>query len=127
MFFGQLITYLHSYFVFSLYVLEVYTGHIFQTGPGLHGYNLSPVRSKEKILARPGTKEKLKFRSEPGPAQKGNGNFGPSLAWPETKYKILAQARPGQFFFRFRPRQLGLSDFKTSLFSCLHIINVFFC
>ena len=105
-------------------------GRIFQTDPAwLHarpawlqyrprlqyGYNIGP-------------KQKLKFRSEPGQAQKGNCNFGPSPARPETKYKILARDRPGPeiFFFRFRPRQLGLSDFKTGPFSTLHIINVFF-
>ena len=71
-----------------------------------------PERETEiSARARPGPKGKLKFRPEPGPV------------W--NKIKILARAWPGQFFFRFHPRQLGLSDFKT--FSCLHIINVFFC
>ena len=48
---------------------------------GLHGPNFSdrarpgPARSKEEkflVRARPGPKEKLKFRSEAGPARKGN-------------------------------------------------------
>ena len=30
------------------------------------------------------------------------------------------------FLFRFRLTQLGLSDFKTGPFSCLHIINAIF-
>ena len=58
-------------------------------GRGLHGPDFSvqarpawlqsrpgPARSKEKNFglgpARPGPKEKLKFRPEPGPARKGN-------------------------------------------------------
>ena len=49
----------------------------------------------------------------PGTAQNKEKNFGPGLARPI-------------FFFLFRPRQLGLKDFKTGPFSCLHVINVFF-
>ena len=36
--------------------------------PGSHGYNPDPA----------GPKEKMKFRSEPGPARKGNLNSGPA-------------------------------------------------
>ena len=82
---------------------------------------------KKKISAWPCPKEKLKFRSKPGMVWKGNCNFGPSPTRPGTKLKILARAQPRQFFFQFRSRQLGLIDFKTNPFSCLHIINVFFC
>ena len=85
--------------------------------PGPHGYNLGPVRPEVKI------------RPEHGLARKRNRNLGPSStqsereieisarARPETKYKISARAQPGNFFFRFRPRQLGLSDFKANPFS----------
>ena len=66
-------------------------------------------------------------QSRPAPARSKYKNFGPSTAWPKTKYKILAQSRPGQFVFSdFGPDCLGISDFKTDLFSCLHIINFFF-
>ena len=60
-----------------------------------------PARSKEKKFS-PGAKERLKFKSNPD------------------------LTRPDQFFFRFRPRQRGLSDFKTGPFSCLYIITDFF-
>ena len=95
--------------------------------PGPHGYNLGPAWPEVK---------KKNF----GPAWKRIWSLGPRLARPEIEIEILARAWPdlkrntklhpgpaGQIFFRFRPRQLGLSDFKTSPFSCLHIINVFFC
>ena len=55
----------------NIYILEVCTGRIFQSGPG-------PARRKEEKFrlgpgpARPGPKEKLKFRSETDPARKGN-------------------------------------------------------
>ena len=63
-----------------LCVVEVCTGRIFQSRPGLarpgpHGYNLGPtqpeVKKKISAQARPGPKEKLKLRPEPGPARKG--------------------------------------------------------
>ena len=70
-----------------------------QARPGRHGYNLGPARPevKKKISARarPGSKEKLNFRSQSGPARKGNWNFGPSPARPERKIEISARARPG--------------------------------
>ena len=65
-------------------------------------------------------------RARPGPARSKGKNFGPSRARAEREIEISARVRPGptNFFYRYRPRQL---DFKTSPFSCLHIINVFFC
>ena len=58
----------------------------------------------------------------------------------EREIEISIQARPGpkrntefwpgygpaNFFSDFVPDCLGLSDFKTDLFVCLHMINVFF-
>ena len=42
-----------------------------------------------------------------GPTRKRNWNLGPSPVLPETKYKILARVRPGQFFFSdFSPDSL---------------------
>ena len=40
----------------------------------------------------------------PGTARSKNKIFGLSPAQPETKYKILAQAQPGQFFFPISAR-----------------------
>ena len=48
-----------------------------------------------------------------GPALSKIKNFGPGLAWPIF------------FLSAFSPDHL--SDFKTNPFSCLHIINEFFC
>ena len=114
--------YIYTY----IYVRGLHGPGFFRPGParpGPHGYNLGTARPEVKKIvlawAWPSPKEELKFRSEHGPVRKGNWNFGPSLAWHETKYKILARARPDQFFFRFRPRQLGLSDFKTSSVTCI--------
>ena len=106
--------------------IEVCTGRIFQSGPGPARMATISARPEREIKlsapARPGPKEKLKFRTEPGP--KGNLKFRPEPGPPRNKIQNFA--RP-IFFFRFRPRKLGLSDFKTAPFSCLHIINIFFC
>ena len=85
-----------------------------------------PARSKEK-----------NFQLGPSPARMKDWNLGPSPTRPKREIEISARARPdlkrnakfwpGQFFFLFHPRQLGLSDFKTGPFSYFHIINVFFC
>ena len=62
------------------------------------------------------------------------------LARPKVKIKISARARLGEnevqkfvpspartiFFSDFGLVSSGLSDFKTGLISCLHIINIFF-
>ena len=101
-------------------MVEVCTGRIFQTGPGPRKRKKISARKRNWNLgpspARPGPKGKMKFRPEPDPTWNEIQNFGPG------------PARPGEcFFFRFRPRQLSLSDFETSPFSCLHILNVFFC
>ena len=81
--------------------LEVCMGRIFRPGP----------KEELKFRPRPGPKGKLKYRPKSDPARNIIKNFGPSSF----------------FFFRFHPRQLGLCDFKTGPFSCLCIINVFFC
>ena len=71
----------------------------FRTGPGPHSCYLGPSRKRNEISA---------------------------WARPKTKYKILAQAGSANFFSCFRRDRLILSDFKTDLFSCLHILNIFF-
>ena len=88
--------------------LEVCRGRIFQTGP-------SPARMAT-ISAQPCQKyrKKISVQARPGPAR------------PEREIEISVRARPGQFSFRFRPRQLDLRDFKTGPFSCLHILNAIF-
>ena len=68
----------------------------------LQGPDISGPAHTETVSAQPGLKlkEKLKFQPKPGPAN---------------------------FFSDFGPDHLRLSDFKAGAFSCLHIINVFFC
>ena len=63
--------------------------------------------------AQPDQKEKLKFRPEPGLKQS-------TKSWPGID--------PVNFFSRFQSYDyLGLRDLKAGPFSCLHMINGFFC
>ena len=90
-------------------------------GPGL-----ARKRSWNFCPSRPGEKEKLKFWPKPDPARSKIQNHwpgpGPSR-WPRLgpAWRI--------FFPDSGPNCLDLSDFKTSPFSCLRMINDkwFFC
>ena len=44
---------------------------------------------------------------------------------PKEKLKFRTKPSPTNFFPCFAPDRLGINDFKTNLYSCLHIINIF--
>ena len=91
------------YFIFQ-FAIKVCTGQTFQAQP--------KVKIKISDKTQPSPKEKVKFL----------------LARLEREIETSARARPGHFFFPdFGPYYLGLSDFKTSPFSCFAHNKHIFC
>ena len=77
----------------TIYVeeLEICTGRIFQSGRGPARMATISARPevKKKISARARPEREIKISARARPARKGNWNFGPSQARPETKYKTF--------------------------------------